>query len=258
MIPLGAAGWNAVLAIMFGRAVTHALNTVFATDFDPSGPMMIGMSLLALLALLSAWLILIRGPVSLEWVNKIVAPGLAVMAVVMLIVLTSSDAGNNLGAAAPLAAFGDARFDFAVALELSFATGFSWWSIMGDLARLTRTPRSAFWPNLIGIFLASAVAGMVGTIAALVLGEVDPTVWMVPLGGAALGVLALISSPGSGPPMGECLVICGERSHLRRPGLRGWPPQRTRRSPAPGAPGRRCVRYCRPARSRHLAKPEVA
>lgn len=188
MMPLAEAGWNAVLAIMFGRAVTNVVNTTFGTSFDPNGPMVIGMSLLALVV---AWLILVRGPVSIEWANKIVAPALAVMTVVMLIVLLTSNSFADISAAKPLEAFADDRLNFAAALELSFATGFSWWTIMGNLARLTRTQRAAFWPNLIGIFFASVVAGMVGTMAALVLGEVDPTVWMVPLGGAVLGVLAL-------------------------------------------------------------------
>ena len=189
MMPLAEAGWNAVLAIMFGRAVTNVSNAVFNTDFDPNGPMVIGMSLLALLL---GWLILVRGPVSIEWVNKIVAPALAVLTVVMLIVLLAGNSAAELSAAKPLDAFAQDRLNFAAALELSFATGFSWWTIMGNLARLTRTQRAAFWPNMVGIFFASVVAGMVGTMAALVLGEVDPTVWMVPLGGVVLGVLALL------------------------------------------------------------------
>ncbi|MPY81981.1 MAG: hypothetical protein GEV00_01440 [Actinophytocola sp.] len=189
MMPLAEAGWNAVLAIMFGRAVTNVSNAVFGTDFDPNGPMVIGMSLLALLL---GWLILVRGPVSIEWVNKIVAPALAVLTVVMLIVLLAGNSVAELSAAKPLDAFAQDRLNFAAALELSFATGFSWWTIMGNLARLTRTQRAAFWPNMVGIFFASVVAGMVGTMAALVLGEVDPTVWMVPLGGVVLGVLALL------------------------------------------------------------------
>ncbi|WP_219417721.1 purine-cytosine permease family protein [Pseudonocardia nigra] len=189
MMPLAGAGWNAVLAIMFGRAVTNVLNAVFGTAFDPNGPMVVGASLLALVL---AWVTLVRGPVSIEWINKFVAPALAALTVAMLVILLAGHSWAELDAAAPLAAFDDDRLNFAVALELSFATGFSWWTIMGNLARLTTTQRVAFWPNLIGLFLASAVAGIVGTIAGLVLGDVDPTVWMVPLGGVALGVLALL------------------------------------------------------------------
>lgn len=189
LMPLASAGWNAVLAIMFGRAVTNVLNSVLDTSFDPNGPMVIAMSLLALFV---AWLTLVRGPVSIEWANKIVAPALAVLTVLMLVVILAGHSWAEVGAAAPLQAFADDKLNFAAALELSFATGFSWWTIMGNLSRLTKSPRAAFWPNLVGIFFASVVAGIVGTCAALLLGEVDPTVWMVPLGGAAVGVLALL------------------------------------------------------------------
>lgn len=189
LMPLSAAGWNAILAIMFGRAVTNVLNAVFGTAFDPNGPMVIGMSLLALLL---SWVTLARGPVSLEWINKIVAPVLVLMTLVMLGVLLANHSWAELTAAPALEPFGDPRLDFAIALELSFAVAFAWWPITGNLARLTRTQRASFWPNLLGLFLASVVAGLVGTFAALMLGDSDPTAWMVPLGGAALGVLALL------------------------------------------------------------------
>ncbi|MQA63245.1 MAG: hypothetical protein GEU86_17530 [Actinophytocola sp.] len=189
LMPLSAAGWNAILAIMFGRAVTNVLNAVFGTSFDPNGPVVIGMSLLALFV---SWVTLARGPVSLEWINKIVAPVLVVMTLVMLGVLLANHSWAELTAAEPLEPIGDPRLDFAIALELSFAVAFAWWPITGNLARLTRTQRVAFWPNLIGLFLASVVAGLVGTFAALAIGDADPTAWMVPLGGVALGVLALL------------------------------------------------------------------
>jgi NCS1 family nucleobase:cation symporter-1 len=45
---------------------------------------------------------------------------------------------------------------------------------------------------MIGLYAAAAIAEVVGLLAALSLGSVDPTVWMIPLGGTALGVLALV------------------------------------------------------------------
>ena len=189
LLPLAGAGWNAVLAIMFGRALINVANAVFGTQFDPNGPMVVAASLLALFL---SWLTLVRGPVSIEWVNKFVAPALAVLTVAMLVILLSRHSWAELSAAAPLGAFDDDRVNFAVVVELSLASGFSWWTIMGNLARLTTTARVAFWPNLIGLFLASVVAGLVGTFAALMLGSSDPTEWMVPIGGLALGALALL------------------------------------------------------------------
>ena len=92
----------------------------------------------------------------------------------------------------PQEPFGDRTLNFMIAVELNLAAGFSWWPVMGSLARLTRNQRAAFWPNMIGLYAAAVVASIVGLLAALALGDSDPTVWMVPLGGALLGILALV------------------------------------------------------------------
>jgi NCS1 family nucleobase:cation symporter-1 len=188
LFPLAGAGWNAILAIMFGRAITNVTNATLGTAFGPDSAFVIGA---ALLAILVSWLLLVKGPVSIEWVNKIVAPALAAITVLMLVLILTERSWGELLAARPLAPLGDPALDWAIAVEISLGTGFSWWTITGNLARLTTTQRVSFWPNMIGLFLASVFAGVVGTFAALALGDSDPTVWMIPLGGVLLGVLAL-------------------------------------------------------------------
>lgn len=182
-------GWNAILAIMFGRATANVSNAIFGTQLDPNGVLVIAF---AIVSLVFSWVILARGPVSIEWVNKIVAPGLVVVAVGMLVLIFAGRSWGELLAAEPLQPFGNRTLDFMIAIEIALAGGFSPWTIMGNLARLTQTPRAAFWPNMIGIGAASSLATIVGLLAALALGSSDPTVWMVPLGGVALGVLALL------------------------------------------------------------------
>lgn len=189
LFPIAAAGWNAILAIMFGRALVNVSNSALGTDFGPNGAMVITG---AIFAILISWVLLVKGPVSIEWVNKFVAPALVVVILVMLGALFTEYSWSEMVAAQPLAPFGDPGLDWAIAVELSLGVGFSWWTIMGNLARLTTTQRAAFWPNLIGLFLCSVVAGVVGSLAALVLGDADPTVWMIPLGGTVLGVIALV------------------------------------------------------------------
>ncbi len=189
LFPLVGAGWNAILAVMCGRAMVNVINAVAGTEFDPNGGLVITM---ALVAIVVSWIVLVKGPVSIEWVNKIVAPLLAVMSVAMVVLILVQHPWSELAAAPPLQPFGDPGLDWMIAVELGLGSGFTWWTIMGNLARLTTTQRVAFWPNLIGLFLASLVASLAGTFAALVLGNADPTVWMVPLGGAVLGVLALL------------------------------------------------------------------
>ncbi|NYJ02193.1 NCS1 family nucleobase:cation symporter-1 [Nocardioides thalensis] len=183
-----AAAWSAVLAIMCGHALVNVCNQVLDTDLSSSS---VAASLLALAALLGSWVIVARGPRSIEAVNRYVAPGLIVVTLVMLALVFTKVSWSELAATPALDPWGDDHLDFILAVELNIAGGFAWWPNVGNLARMTRSSRSAFWPNAIGLFLASVVAAIVGVFAALALGSEDPTVWMVPLGGALLGVLAL-------------------------------------------------------------------
>jgi nucleobase:cation symporter-1, NCS1 family len=182
-------GWAAVLAIMFGRATTNVANEAFGMNASPNGAFVIAM---ALVAIAVSWFVLVKGPVSIKWFNRIVAPGLTVVTLMMLVLIFFQASWGELLAAEPIEPFGDPALDFMIAVEFNLAAGFSWWPVMGSLARLTRTQRAAFWPNMLGLYAAAAVASIVGLLAALALGDSDPTVWMVPLGGAALGILALV------------------------------------------------------------------
>lgn len=182
-------GWSALLSVMFGRATAQVSNEVLGTSLDPSGLAVTGFSLLAIAV---AYVVLAKGPLTIRFLNRIVAPGLAILTLGMIVMLFTQTSVSALLDAAPLAPFGDPRLDFAIAVEFNLGVGFSWWPVMGSLARLTTSPRAAMWPAMIGLFGATIVAQVVGMAAALTLGDSDPTVWMVPLGGAWLGVAALI------------------------------------------------------------------
>lgn len=182
-------GWNAVLAIMCARALNNVLAETAGTTWGPDSPQII---VLAIVVIVIAWVLLVLGPVSIEWVNKIVAPALMLTTIGMFVLLLTDTSWSELTSIKPLQPFGDPGLDWMIAIELGLGTGFSWWTIMGNLARLTKTPRAALWPNLIGLFAASLIASIVGIGAALALGDADPTVWMVPLGGVWLGVVALL------------------------------------------------------------------
>ena len=188
MAAVMAAAWSAVLAIMCGHALANVCNQVFDTSISPSAGIV---SVLGLLAVAVSWGIVSRGPKSIEWVNRLVAPGLVLITLGMLAMIFTQTSWSDLAAEPALDPWGDSHLDFMLAVELNIAGGFAWWPNVGNLARLTRNSRAAYWPNMIGLFGASVVAAIVGVFAALALNSEDPTVWMVPLGGAFLGVLAL-------------------------------------------------------------------
>jgi NCS1 family nucleobase:cation symporter-1 len=182
-------GWSSLLSVMFGRAVSQVSGEAFGVDIDPNG---LVVTAFALVAIATAWVVLAKGPLTIRFLNRIVAPGLAILTVGMIALLFAETSWSELINAAPLAPFEDDALNFAIAVEFNLGVGFSWWPVMGSLARLTTTPRAAMWPAMIGLFGATILAQAVGMAAALTLTDSDPTVWMIPLGGAWLGVLALL------------------------------------------------------------------
>jgi len=185
-----AAAWSAVLAIMFGHGLVTVINNVFGVALPETG---VAASLLGLIAIVVSWAILARGPVSVEAVCRAIAPLLILIVVGIIVIVFSRNSWSELTALVPLGgASDDPHLNFMLAVELNLAGGFAWWPNLGNLARLAKTPRAAFWPNWIGVFAASVAAAAVGVLAALSLQVEEPTQWMIPLAGVVLGVIALI------------------------------------------------------------------
>lgn len=182
-------GWSSLLAVMAGRATSQVAGTLIGTEFDQYGPLV---TVGGLVAIGIAWFVLSRGPVTIGRFNKYVAPGLAIITVIMMIVLVATTSWDTLRDASPLAPFDDPQLNFMVAVEFNVGVGVSWYPVMGSLARMTRSRRAAVWPAFGGLFLATLIAQAVGMAAALTIGDSDPTYWMVPLGGPILGVAVLV------------------------------------------------------------------
>ncbi len=185
-----AAAWSAVLAIMFGHGLVTVINQLAGTQLSESG---VAASLLALVAVIVSCLVLARGPVSVEAVCRVIAPMLVIILLGIIVIVFTHSTWSELTALEPLGGVSDDKhLSFMLAIELNLAGGFAWWPNLGNLSRLTRSARAAFWPNWVGVFAASVVAAIVGALAALSLQIEDPTQWMIPLAGAGIGVVALV------------------------------------------------------------------
>lgn len=182
-------GWTAVLGIMFGRATTNVSDTLLGTNIGPTD---LTVSLAGIVALGLAWAVLVRGPVSISWLNRIVGPGLVIVSVLLLYLIFVERSWSDLLAASPLDPFEGRHLNFLIAIELNLAAGLGWWPVMGNLSRLTKSARAATWPNLLGIGCAAAVGECVGLLAALTLASDDPTVWSIPIAGVVFGVFILL------------------------------------------------------------------
>ncbi|WP_417210193.1 purine-cytosine permease family protein [Antarctobacter sp.] len=182
-------GWLAVLAMMFGRSIDGLTALATGGTANPTG---VKVAIAAVGAILLTWLIVARGPTSIKMFNMIVSPLLVLLMIGMLwLIFRQHSFAELMGMEALDPPFDDKRLNFIIAIEINMAAGFSWWPYIGNLARLTKTERTAFWPNIFGIFGAAVLGEIVGLFAAVSMGDSDPTVWMTQIAGVGVGITAL-------------------------------------------------------------------
>lgn len=182
------AAWTSLLAIMVGHAATNVFDELTGGNLASSS---LAITIVALIGVALAWALLIGGPRAIAKVGNFAAPVLILITAGMLVMIFTRVSWGEITSAPALGPPEGRHLAFMLAIELNIAGGFAWYPMIGNLARLTDTPRASFWPNAIGLFGASSFAAIVGAFAALTLDSDDPTVWMIPLGGAVLGVAAL-------------------------------------------------------------------
>lgn len=182
-------GWLAVLGMMFGRSIDGLTALVSGGEANPLGPKVM---VAAVGAILLTWFVVAKGPTSIKFFNMVISPALVLLMGWMMYLILSQHSFAALMALKPLAPpFDDHTLNFVIAVEVNLAAGFSWWPYIGNLGRLTRNERTAFWPNIVGIFGAAALGEIVGLLGSVALGNSDPTIWMAQVGGMAVGVVAL-------------------------------------------------------------------
>lgn len=182
-------GWLAVLGMMFGRSIDGLTALVSGGEASPMGAKV---TVAAIGAILLTWFIVAKGPTSIKFFNMVVSPALVILMGWMMYLILSHHSFADLMAMKPLAPpFEDKTLNFIIAVEVNLAAGFSWWPYIGNLGRLTRNERVAFWPNIVGIFGAASLGEVVGLLGSVALGNSDPTIWMAQVGGVAVGAIAL-------------------------------------------------------------------
>ncbi|NBA97661.1 cytosine permease [Pseudomonas sp. R5(2019)] len=182
-------GWLAVLGLMCGRALDNLETLVQHSQPDGDGWLVTAG---ALLAIVLAALVAMRGPDMIRRLSAVIAPSLILIMLALMYFISQRFSFAELLAMPPLQPpFADQRINFMIAVEINIAAGFSWWPYIGNLSRLCSNQRTAFWPNLVGIFGAAALGESVSLFAATTLGSSDPTTWMRLAGGVGFGVVAL-------------------------------------------------------------------
>jgi len=179
-------GWSGLILVMFGNGIRNVLE---AFGYTPGG-WVVGAGVAFGMGL--TYLIVTRGVHLLNISNAILTPGIAILVAFMFYVLFTEYGWETILAAAPLDPGPTPAVNYIIAVELGVASGTSWWGGIGFIARNTRTQRNSIYPQLIHLGFSSGVVCVVALFSALVVKSNDPTEWMVPIGGLAVGVLALV------------------------------------------------------------------
>ncbi|NEY90606.1 purine-cytosine permease family protein [Tabrizicola oligotrophica] len=182
-------GWLAVLGMMFGRSIDGLTSLISGSEAAPLGSKV---TVAAIGAILLTWFVVAKGPTSIKFFNMVISPALVLLMGWMMYLIFSQHSFDELLAMNALAPpFEDKALNFIIAVEVNLAAGISWWPYVGNLGRLTKNERTAFWPNIVGIFGAAAMGEVVGLLGSVALGNSDPTIWMAQVGGLTVGVIAL-------------------------------------------------------------------
>ncbi len=107
----------------------------------------------------------LKGPVLLKKLNNFVAPIFVIILIFLFVVVSMNYGWDTVLSAKPLAPFEDQWLNFLVVFELSMGAGFSWWPNMGGVAKLCKTTKAAFWPNVIGLVFAATLGTVMGVAA---------------------------------------------------------------------------------------------
>ena len=183
-------GWNCVLMIFFGRAVASVL-----TETGIIGPAQVD-AVAITSSLIGAgvvfWL-LTGGSTSLKYAGSIIAVGVSIIGLWMYGMLFNAYGLDAIAAAAPLAPIeNDRLMNFAVGTELLILSTLGWWAYMGSLFRMLNCVSKGVVPSMLSLGFGWAAVGLIGLYSALVVGEPDPTVWMLQIAGPVAGVCVLV------------------------------------------------------------------
>ncbi|MBY7144287.1 cytosine permease [Virgibacillus sp. NKC19-3] len=150
-------------------------------------------------ALLGTW-IAIKGPIAVRNVTRIMVPMLFLIGIIILITVFSNFSFSELMQIKPLYAdeYGGAWEKYMIVTEWNIAFIFGWFASIGVVSRLTKSESKSYWGHFSGFTFIMASFVCIGVLTALaMLGatgveSVDPTDWLLELGGPVLGIMSLV------------------------------------------------------------------
>lgn len=182
-------GWNCLLIILFGKAVSQVL---IATGILQSSSQQLVTAISSIAALAISWISLRGGSSSVKNTSLVISLLVALTGILIMYKLISTVGISKIFTAKPLASSGDRLWDYTAGFEILVASVLSWWPYMGGIVRMVPSSGKALWPTMLGMGLPTGVISLIGLFSALSTGNYDPTTWFVEIGGIGFGIIALL------------------------------------------------------------------
>ena len=138
----------------------------------------------------------IRGPIVVKWATRIMVPSLLAVGGIMMVLLLKNVSWNGLNNLQPIDAASYAA-PYPIAVEWNLAYVLAWISVLGVIPRFAKSERISYWSHVLGFSVIMGgfviLGGMTGLVMAAKTGVVslDPTEWLISLGGAYLGLMSV-------------------------------------------------------------------
>lgn len=183
-------GWNSVLTIFLSQAGHEALGAMGAPGEVSQGR---GTTAIGVIICLAVFALLWRGPDVLRLAGPTIAIAVLILSVIIMAVLLVEFGWGHIFDAVALGPLPDDRTNYMIVIELGIAGAVAWWPYVGSLTRHARSTRGAFGPAVLGLGVMMSLVLVIGLFAALVVPESggNPTMFMIEVGGPALGLVAL-------------------------------------------------------------------
>lgn len=182
-------GWITVACFMLGESAIKLAALLGAPEFLTTRTS--GAPIFAIIAFLISFYIAFRGPIAIKWFNRIGVPAILIILIGLIIIVLFREGLDKVWMADPSAPYDSLQRGIVTAIEWNAGLGFSWLPYIGQWSRLVKSEKQAHYGSLFGFGIVLNVAGIFGAFTALLVASMDPTDWMIKIGGATWGFLGL-------------------------------------------------------------------
>ncbi|MFP7298390.1 purine-cytosine permease family protein [Neobacillus niacini] len=185
---LSVIGWNSILLIFFAKSATRMLVITGMVD-ESMGPFSI--SMLSVLAVVTIWFLLKRGANAVKHLSAVLAMLIILVGIWIFYMIVKNFGFQAIITASPLVPSGDPLWNYTTGIEVGIVSLMAWWPYVGAIVRISPKTSQTTIPSMLGLGLPVAIMSIIGLLSVLLIGDSDPTSWMVELGGVAYGSIAL-------------------------------------------------------------------